>query len=250
MRKRLAVLLVLLFAGSAFAGERFLDKGIRFAAGYTSVVSDSKKDIFPSNSGFNATLSYDMTFRLIGGLHFHSAAAFDYRLFYEYFDSREVCGVTSEQNGHTHSVCKTEDAHGYNGFEMIYIQRPFLLQWRFPMGLFVEGGAILEMRFALKSEYEYEEDESEAYIPEFEDFGVALALGMGYKFKSGFSVDLRSAIQVTDIIGAKSLVDVEEKAFVKVDSEGHSYPVIMNVERPRGCYYKLFKIQLGVGYWF
>lgn len=248
--KQLVILIALLLVSSAVAREKRVDKGLRFGAGLLSVVSDSEKDIYPSNWGLGWDLSYDMVFKLAGNFRLHAAAGFDYRFFYEYFDSRVVCGALVEENGHVHSVCKDQEYDGYSGVQFLYLEHPLMLQWRTSERFFVEAGAVLDLKLVFKYEFDFEEDaDAFEHLPK-ETIGFGLMAGVGRMFNSGFSVDLRIAYQLTDLVSANKYKKVETFVYTETDEKGNTYPVRDYEVKPFGSYFNLFRVQLGAGYWF
>lgn len=220
--KQLVILIALLLVSSAVAREKRVDKGLRFGAGLLSVVSDSEKDIYPSNWGLGWDLSYDMVFKLAGNFRLHAAAGFDYRFFYEYFDN----------------------------VQFLYLEHPLMLQWRTSERFFVEAGAVLDLKLVFKYEFDFEEDaDAFEHLPK-ETIGFGLMAGVGRMFNSGFSVDLRIAYQLTDLVSANKYKKVETFVYTETDEKGNTYPVKDYEVKPFGSYFNLFRVQLGAGYWF
>lgn len=226
MRKFIIMLMLLSVAAFAAAPQKPLELGARLGASLMYVTTDSEEDIYPSNGGFGAALSFDVAYGFTDRLYLHSGLGVDFRGFAASVTESAVKVGCLEG-------CSYETTEDLKYSLTWALEMPLLLQWRIPGIAFFEAGAVFDVQVATKGNGTVNETPDSV-----EDlnhtFGVSLAVGIGHKFNSGLSLDFRILYQLTDLIDADAFgnFDLDEK-FV-----------------PYGSYYNLLKFQIGVGYFF
>lgn len=229
--RNIVIMLVLLASLCAFAeaSPQKLDLGVRLGANLMYVHTDSEEDIYPSNGGFGAALSFELAYGFTDNFYVHSGIGVDFRSFFG-----------NESGDESAPGCVGECAHETFSENREYflawlLEMPVLLQWQFPGVLFVEAGAVFDVMVDSETQgnmgaIRVEEDVSCDFN---NSFGVSLVVGAGHKFDFGLSLDFRILYQVTDLVESENVGYFEDETLV-----------------PYGSYYRLLKFQLGVGYWF
>ena len=248
MKSRFCILLIAcLFASPIFAektGNALLNYGARLGAGVNSVVSDAKRDIYPSHSGFGGEISFNMMYRVGQNLYLHPALGVEYRDFRVYdeggvsLDCGPNCGGSWE---------------GYDVNSFVYLDIPVMVQWRIPRILYFEAGAFANILLFAHEEYAWPERFRTPRCYDDKRFGAGIAAGLGHEFSSGLFMDFRVSFQLTDLVSGdkEGLTEVEEEMEMREENgEYHTKVIDRHEEYLGGDYYNLLKIQLGIGYWF
>ena len=215
--------------------------GVRLGAGVNTVISDTKRDVYSTFVGLGGGLSFDIAYSVTGKFSLHSALGLDYRNFFAYGElgipCDEDCGGAWE---------------GYDVNSLLYLEIPVMAQWK-TSALFVEAGPVFDiMLLSHKSSYlpkKYWGDRC------YEDrrFGAGVSAGVGHVFSSGLFVDFRASFQFTDLVNDDKDCLTEGMDMTELweeNGEIHTKVIYRNEEYVGGTYYKLLKLQFGVGYWF
>lgn len=248
MKSRFCILLIAcLFASPIFAektGNALLNYGARLGAGVNSVVSDAKRDIYPEIVGLGGELSFDVMYKISQSFFLHSALGVEYRDFRAYdeggvsLDCGPNCGGSWE---------------GYDVNSFVYLDIPVMVQWRIPRILYFEAGAFANILLFAHEEYAWPERFRTPRCYDDKRFGAGIAAGLGHEFSSGLFMDFRVSFQLTDLVSGdkEGLTEVEEECEMREENgEYHTRVLWRNENYVGGSYYKLLKIQLGIGYWF
>lgn len=232
-----------------------LEFGTRFGAGLMYVITDSEKDYYPSNGGPWGSLSFDVAYGLTENLYLHSGVGLDYRNIFVYVkeDYGYDCVDLIEENESAHNKSHPSSDHfeGFEYYQALHLEVPLLLQWRIPEILFVEGGASFDFRIWSKEKGRSGvENRDGEKIDINKIFGASVVAGIGRQFSSGLFIDFRALFRVNDLIDADKFKASISESRTETDMEGHSVTSRNNYTVNYGSYYKLLKLQLGVGYWF
>ncbi|SHH12741.1 Outer membrane protein beta-barrel domain-containing protein [Fibrobacter sp. UWH9] len=254
MRKLVAVLVIMLSlnAMAATLSEK-LGLGARFGMGLMWTKTDAVPDIYPSNGGVYGTLSFDFAYGLTDHFYLHSGIGLDYRNYsvYTSVDCGEMVAPLDSETGEVLGEMCHADC-GYDGYEMLqqyFIEIPIFAQWRIPGILFVEGGVVLDFMVAKTYDY-YTTEFKEQALDHGRNYGVSLAAAVGHVFDFGLFVDLRASYQLTDLVDADKVRYKYGYGWGSVDVDGNVESYYKEASTAIGSYYKLLKIQLGIGYWF
>lgn len=232
-----------------------LEFGTRFGAGLMYVITDSETDYYPSNGGPWGSLSFDVAYGLTENLYLHSGVGLDYRNIFVYVeeDFGCDCDYSDEESDSVHDKGHSisELFEGFEYYQALHLEIPLLLQWRIPEILFVEGGALFDVRIWSKEQGHHGAENSDGEKIDINKIlGVSVVAGIGHRFSNGLFIDFRTSFRINDLIDANEFVDwtfVTAQTLEKDENDISDYDVI---SRPYGSYYKLLKFQLGVGYWF
>lgn len=248
MKSRFCILLIAcLFASPIFAektGNALLNYGARLGAGVNSVVSDAKRDIYPEIVGLGGELSFDVMYKISQSFFLHSALGVEYRDFRAYdeggvsLDCGPNCGGSWE---------------GYDVNSFVYLDIPVMVQWRIPRILYLEAGAFANILLFAHEEYAWPERFRTPRCYDDKRFGAGIVTGLGHEFSSGLFMDFRVSFQLTDLVSGdkEGHTEVEEEREMREENgEYHTRVLWRNENYVGGSYYKLLKIQLGIGYWF
>lgn len=222
-------------------GKGSMNYGVRFGVGVNTVISDTKRDIYSTFAGFGGGLSFDIAYGITDQFYLHSALGLDYRTYIAYGELGVPCG---------------EDCGGYwEGYDVnsfLYLEIPVMAQWR-TSALFVEAGPVFDIMLL---------SHESSYLPKrhrvercYEDrrFGAGVSVSLGHVFSSGLFVDFRVTFQFTDLVNDDKERLTEDNSMSELweeNDEIHTRTIYSNEEYVGGSYYKLLKLQLGLGYWF
>lgn len=220
-----------------------LNYGVRLGVGINSVISDSKRDVYPMFAGLGGEVSFDLTYKISQKLYLHPAVGVEYRDFRAHVAEESVgcgpgCGGTWE---------------GFDVNSLVYLDIPVMVQWRIPRTVYFEAGPFFDVMLLSHEENAAPEKYRSERCFEDKRFGAGVAVGVGHEFSSGFFIDTRVAFQLTDVAdGNRScLTDVFEMTeFWEENGEYHTKVIERREEYVGGDYYKLLKFQIGFGYWF
>ena len=235
---------------SGNADGRALDVGVRLGAQISGVLTDAKWGPYPDITGPGGAFSFGLSRGITDHFYLHTELALDYRTFFIYgeigipcvaLEGEEPCGGYWE---------------GYDRKTLLYLEVPVMAQWR-TSALFFEMGPVLDVMLYSGEEYilpEKHRSESDACY-EDKRLGAGVAAGVGHVFDFGLSVDARVTFQFTDIVnGDKACLTMQNSESVLwQDHETGEIHVETTYDEPEymgGTYYRLLKIQLGIGYWF
>lgn len=220
-----------------------LNYGVRLGAEANTVVSDTKRDIYTSQAGVGGEISFDVAYKISERLYLHPALGVEYR------DFRTYVEVAS-------AGCGSGCGGGWEGYDVnsfVYLDIPVMVQWRIPRILYFEAGAFVDILLFAHEEFARPERFRTPRGYDDKQFGAGVAAGLGHEFSSGLFIDLRVLFQFTDLVdgdrGGLTLVR-EEFEMREENGEYHTRVVDRHEEYEGGDYYKLLKLQVGIGYWF
>lgn len=242
------LLMACLLASPVFAEKTenaSLNYGVRLGADIYSVMSDTEREIYPSHGGFGGELSFDVMYKISRKLYLHPAVGVEYRDFrmYEEGNVSAACG----------RGCDSESWKGDDVNSFVYLDIPVMVQWRIPRILYLEAGAFVDVLLLAHEENVRPEKSRTPRCFDDRQLGAGVAAGLGHEFSSGLFVDLRVSFQLTDLVDGdrRSLTNVREEFEMREENgEYHTKVVGRHEEYVGGDYYKLLKLQIGVGYWF
>lgn len=249
MKKCVAILLMAGMSVCPVLAEKTenasLNYGVRLGAGIYSVMSDAEREIYPSHGGFGGGISFDMTYKISQRLYLHPAVGVEYRDFRMY----EEGGFSADCG----SRCSDESWEGYDVNSFVYLDIPVMVQWRIPRILYFEVGAFVDVLLFAHEEFARPERFRTPRGYDDKQFGAGVAAGLGHEFSSGLFIDLRVLFQFTDLVDGDrgGLTNVlEEFEMREENGEYHTTVIGHHEDYLGGDYYKLLKLQVGIGYWF
>ena len=219
--------------------------GVRLGADIYSVISDAEREIYPSQGGFGGELSFDVMYKISQKLYLHPAVCVEYRDFRAY----EEGNVSADCDW----GCGSESWKGDDVNSFVYLDIPVMVQWRIPRILYFEAGAFVDILLFAHEEFARPERFRTPRGYDDKQFGAGVAAGLGHEFSSGLFIDLRVLFQFTDLVDGDrgGLTNVlEEFEMREENGEYHTKVVSRHEDYQGGDYYKLLKLQVGIGYWF
>lgn len=223
-----------------------LDVGVRLGAQISNLITDAHWGPYPDISGPGGMLSFDVAFPVSEHFYIHPAIGLDNRNFFTYgeigipcaaLEGEEPCGGYWE---------------GYDVNSFFYLEIPVMVQWR-TSALFLEAGPVVDILLHMNEDYILPEKYRNDRCYEDKRIGAGVAAGVGHVFDFGLSIDARVSFQFTDLVeGDKECLTSTrvESEMWEEDGEIHTKVVSSSSEYMGGNYYKLLKLQLGIGYWF
>lgn len=242
----LVTLLPLATGAAEKSGDRPFDIGVRLGAQISNVLTDAKWGPYPDISGPGGMLSFDAEIPVTEHFYIHPAIGIDNHNYFVYgeigipcasLEGEEPCGGSWE---------------GYDVHSFFYLEVPVMAQWR-TSALFLEAGPVIDILLHMHEEYILPEKYRSDRCYEDNRFGAGIAAGIGHVFGFGLSVDARVSFQFTDLVDGdkKCLTSTSlESEMWEEDGEIHTRVISSSSEYMGGSYYRLLKLQLGVGYWF
>lgn len=249
VKRRFGILLMACLLASPVFAEKTenasLNYGVHLGADIYSVMSDTEREIYPSHGGFGGELSFDVMYKISRKLYLHPAVGVEYRDFrmYEEGNVSADCG----------RGCGSESWKGDDVNSFVYLDIPVMVQWRIPRIIYLEVGAFVDVLLLAHEENVRPEKYRTPRCFDDRQLGAGVAAGLGHEFSSGLFVDLRVSFQLTDLVDGdrRSLTNVHEEFEMREENgEYHTKVVGRHEEYVGGDYYKLLKLQIGVGYWF
>ena len=243
-----ALLLLVCVYTAAGAAEKTDGKlfGVRLGAQISNLITDAHWGPYPDISGPGGLFSFDVAFPVSEHFYIHPAIGLDNRNFFTYgeigipcaaLEGEEPCGGYWE---------------GYDVNSFFYLEIPVMAQWR-TSALFLEAGPVVDILLRMNEDYILPEKYRNDRCYEDKRFGAGVVAGVGHMFDFGLSIDARVSFQFTDLVEG----DKECLTSTRVESEMweengkiHTRVVSSSSEYMGGSYYKLLKLQLGIGYWF
>lgn len=226
--------------------EKMLRFGVRLAPEISELMTDANWGPYPDISGPGGMLSFDAEIPVTEHFYIHPAIGIDNRNYFIYgelgipcetLEGEEPCGGYWE---------------GYDVNSFFYLEVPVMAQWR-TSALFLEAGPVVDILLHMHEEYILPETYRSDRCYEDNRFGAGVAAGIGHIFGFGLSVDARVSFQFTDLVDGdkKCLTSTSlESEMWEEDGEIHTRVISSSSEYMGGSYYRLLKLQLGIGYWF
>ena len=243
-----ALLLLVCVYTAAGAAEKTDGKlfGVRLGAQISNLMTDAHWGPYPDISGPGGMLSFDVAFPVSEHFYIHPAIGLDNRNYFTYgeigipcvaLEGEEPCGGYWE---------------GYDVNSFFYLEIPVMAQWR-TSALFLEAGPVVDILLHMNEDYILPEKHRNDRCYEDKRIGAGVAAGVGHMFDFGLSIDARVSFQFTDLVeGDKECLTSTrvESEMWEENGEIHTRVVSSSSEYMGGSYYKLLKLQLGIGYWF
>ncbi|MBR4784558.1 MAG: outer membrane beta-barrel protein [Fibrobacter sp.] len=224
-----------------------LELGTRLGAQISTLYTDAHWGPYPDISGRGGVFSLDMAYGFSEYFYVHAEVGLDYRNFYTYGEIGIPCAsIDGEPCG--------GNWKGNDEISLFYLEIPLMAQWRTP-ALFLELGPVFDILLRVDEEYILPEKYRTKRGYKDKRFGTGFAAGLGHIFDFGLSIDLRVSFQFTDVVDddKKTLTAHAEEYEWHYDMETQetSYRKVEGSnEYMGGSYYKLMKVQFGIGYWF
>ena len=243
-----ALLLLVCVYTAAGAAEKTDGKlfGVRLGAQISNLITDAHWGPYPDISGPGGMLSFDVVFSVSEHFYIHPAIGLDNRNYFTYgeigipcvaLEGEEPCGGYWE---------------GYDVNSFFYLEIPVMAQLR-TSALFLEAGPVVDILLHMNEDYILPEKHRNDRCYEDKRICAGVAAGVGHMFDFGLSIDARVSFQFTDLVeGDKECLTPTrvESEMWEENGEIHTRVVSSSSEYMGGSYYKLLKLQLGIGYWF
>ena len=216
-----ALLLLVCVYTAAGAAEKTDGKlfGVRLGAQISNLITDAHWGPYPDISGPGGMLSFDVAFPVSEHFYIHPAIGLDNRNYFTYGEIGIPCVALEGE----------EPCGGY---------------WE---------GSVVDILLHMNEDYILPEKYRNDRCYEDKRIGAGVAAGVGHVFDFGLSIDARVSFQFTDLVeGDKECLTSTrvESEMWEENGEIHTRVVSSSSEYMGGSYYKLLKLQLGIGYWF
>ncbi|MCQ2122622.1 MAG: PorT family protein [Fibrobacter sp.] len=247
--QRLIAVLILWFSSFVMAGFGNFDIGARGSLSGMRIHTDGP-NIYSSEVAIGDGISLDLSYRFNDIVFLHSGVGVDYRKFSGYAgDPNKACFCPAEGPC---DPCDDGNGNPWKIDKFWFMEIPLFIQARSPTGSFIEGGLVFDVLMDHRTErrFIYESGEKESLASHTNKFGANIAVAMGNVFPSGFFVDFRLMYRLNDLVEAHSVcTDVTKTVWYY-----NSWDDVTEVTEQRRVYsatfYRMLKVQLGVGYWF
>ena len=220
--------------------------GVHAGVNKIGEATDAPWGIYADGVGYGGTLSFDVLYHFSPRFSLHSGVGLDYR----YFASDD------RQMGLECDGCVDASWKGKNKDYLLYLEIPVLTQFQIPEVIYFEIGPVFDFFLMRKSEFYIPKEHRQDKCQDDRFGGAGVSIGLGHAFSFGLFVDARFSYQLTDVVSVDKTCGSYTVSWgsSRTDYGSGKETVEKNSEyideRIVGSYYRLNKIQFGIGYWF